>query len=99
MEPASPRHHCLIYEGVPSRHLTSLAAVVFKKLNQNHSCLYLNTRTMVAGMRSYLAAAGVYVTREIAKGSLIMSSEQDHLVNGQFDIDQAHLYSKQNRNK
>ena len=42
---------------------------------------------MVAGMRSYLAAAGVDVTREIEKGSLIMSSEQDHLVNGQFDID------------
>ena len=99
MEPASPRHHCLIYEGAPSRHLTSLAAVVFNKLKQNHRCLYLNTRPMVAGMRSYLAAAGVDVTREIQKGSLIMSSQQDHLVNDQFDIDQAHLYSKQNRNK
>jgi hypothetical protein len=87
MELASPRHHCLIYEGAPSRHLTSLAAVVFNKLKQNHRCLYLNTRPMVAGMRSYLAAAGVDVTRATEKGSLIMSSEQDHLLNGQFDID------------
>jgi hypothetical protein len=64
-----------------------MAAVVFKKLKQNHRCLYLNSHPMVAGMRSYLAAAGVDVTRETEKGSLIMSSEQDHLVHGQFDID------------
>jgi len=87
MEPASPRHHCLIYEGAPSRHLTSVAAVVFKKLTQNHRCLYLNSRPMVAGMRSYLAAAGVDVTHEIEKGSLVLSSEQGHLVDGQFDVD------------
>lgn len=42
---------------------------------------------MVAGMRSYLSAAGVDVTREMEKGSLVLSSAQDHLVNGQFDID------------
>jgi len=42
---------------------------------------------MVAGMRSYLAAAGVDVTHEIEKGSLVLSSEQNHLVAGQFDID------------
>jgi hypothetical protein len=65
-----------------------MAAVVFNKLKQNHRCLYLNSRPMVAGMRSYLAAAGVDVTHETEKGSLIMSSEQDHLVKGQFDIAQ-----------
>jgi hypothetical protein len=65
-----------------------MAAVVFNKLKQNHRCLYLNSRPMVAGMRSYLAAAGVDVTDETEKGSLIMSSEQDHLVKGQFDIAQ-----------
>jgi hypothetical protein len=87
MDHDSPRHHCLIYEGAPSRHLTSLAAVVFNKLSQNYRCLYLNSRPMVAGMRSYLAAAGVDVTQEIKKTSLILSSEQNHLVNGHFQID------------
>jgi len=64
-----------------------MAAVIFKKLNQNHRCLYLNSRPMVAGMRSYLAAAGVDVTEEMEKSSLVLSSEQDHLVDGRFNID------------
>ena len=38
-------------------------------------------------MRSCLWAAGVYVSEEVAKASLILSSEQNHLVDGQFDID------------
>jgi MEDS: MEthanogen/methylotroph, DcmR Sensory domain len=42
---------------------------------------------MVAGMRSYLAAAGVDVVREVADGSLIFSSVQNHLRDGKFDID------------
>jgi MEDS: MEthanogen/methylotroph, DcmR Sensory domain len=87
MEPVS-RHRCLIYEGAPSRQLASLAAALREKLTQNYRCLYLNSRPMVAGMRSYLAAAGVDVTQEINKKSLVLSSEQDHLVDGQFDIDQ-----------
>jgi len=81
------RHHCLVYVGAPSRHLAPLAAVVREKLAQNHRCLYLNSRPMVAGMRSYLAAAGVDVTREINRRSLVLSSEQDHLVDGRFDVD------------
>jgi hypothetical protein len=87
MNKMSSRHHCIVYAGPPSRHLAPLAAVVREKLAQNHRCLYLNSRPMVAGMRSYLAAAGVDVTREINRRSLVLSSEQDHLVDGRFDVD------------
>lgn len=82
-----PRHQCLIYDGPPSRHLAALAAVIRQKLNENNRCLYLDSHPMVAGMRSYLAAAGVDVAEESAKGRLILSSERDHLVDGRvFDM-------------
>jgi hypothetical protein len=42
---------------------------------------------MVAGMRSYLYAAGVDVPKEVMKGSLIFSSDRGHRKNGSFDID------------
>jgi hypothetical protein len=42
---------------------------------------------MVAGMRSYLAAAGVDVAHEVEKGSLVLSSDQLHLTGGQFDVE------------
>jgi hypothetical protein len=83
----APRHQCLIYDGPPSRHLQSLAAVICGKLSQGHRCLCLNSPPMVAGLRSYLAAAGADVEKEIAKGSLVLSSERNHLVDGCFDPD------------
>ena len=44
---------------------------------------------MVAGMRSYLAAAGVDVAHESANAKLVLSSERHHLADGrQFDVDQ-----------
>lgn len=42
---------------------------------------------MVAGMRSYLAAIGVDLAAETARGSLVMSSDQGHLEDGKFDIE------------
>jgi hypothetical protein len=42
---------------------------------------------MVAGMLSYLAAAGVDVAREVGRKSLVVSSEQQHLDDGRFDVD------------
>lgn len=42
---------------------------------------------MVAGMRTYLAAAGVDIVQEVAQGNLIFTSNQDHLRDGKFDID------------
>ena len=86
MEPSSSRHQCVIYDGAPSHHLRALAAIACKKLEQNYRCLYLNSRPMVAGMRSYLAAAGLDVEHEVGKASLVLSSEQGHLVNGHFDV-------------
>jgi hypothetical protein len=67
--------------------LPALAGVVRQKLSENYRCLYLNSPAMVAGMRSYLAAAGVDVAFESKKGSLILTSEQPHLSGGVFDAD------------
>ncbi len=80
-----PRHQCLIYDGAPSRHLAMLAVIVRQKLQQSFRCLYFNSIPMVAGMRSYLAAAGVDVARETDEASLMLTSNQDHLLDGSFD--------------
>lgn len=82
----TPRHQCLIYDGAPSRHLLSIAAVMRHKLIHDYRCLYLNSRPMVAGIRSYLAAAGIDVAEEVAKGSLVLSTEQQKSADGTFDI-------------
>lgn len=81
------RHQCLIYDGAPSRHLPALAATLGEKLRRNYRCLYLNSKPMVAGIRSYLAAAGVDVECELRRGSLVLSADQNHLVNERFDAD------------
>jgi hypothetical protein len=62
-----------------------MAALIAKKLTANIRCLYLHSPPMVAGMRSYLAATGLDVADEVAKGSLLLSSDQDHLIDGSFD--------------
>jgi hypothetical protein len=86
MEP-KPRHECLIYDGSPWRNLHNIAEVMRQKLDENYRCFYLNNPPMTAGMRSYLAAAGVDVSREIAKSSLVLTSDRRHLVEGYFDVD------------
>lgn len=86
---SASRHQCLLYEGAPSRQLPAVAAVIQQKLKQNFRCLYLNSQPMVAGLKSYLAAKGVDVAQETAKGALVFSSEQSHLRGDwQFDVDQ-----------
>lgn len=90
MEPLSPdlsRHQCLVYEGAPSRQLSALAAAVHNQLNHGYRCLCLNSAPMIAGMRSYLAAANVDVEKAVSSGSLVLSSKQQHLVHGRFDPD------------
>lgn len=90
MEPLFPdlsRHQCLVYEGAPSRQLSALAAAVHNKLSQGYRCLCLNSAPMIAGMGSYLAAANVDVEGALTSGSLVLSSEQQHLVDGHFDPD------------
>ncbi len=80
------RHRCLIYEGPPSQQLPALVAATRKKLQQNCRCLYLNSPAMVAGMGSYLAASGVDVAHEVARGGLVLSSEQHLIDDYRFDI-------------
>lgn len=77
----------MIYKGAPSRHLQALAVVAGQKLKENRRCLYLDTPPMVAGMRCYLSAVRVDVEQEAAKGSLVLSSDRSHLVDGRFDVD------------
>jgi hypothetical protein len=83
----APRHQCLIYKGSPVQHLPALAALMRQKLIERHRCLYLDSPPMVAGMRSYSAAAGIDVAREVGNGSLVLSSDQTHLASGRFDAD------------
>lgn len=82
-----PRHQCLIYEGPPSQQLPSLAALIKRKLHEGHRCLYLNSRPMVAGIRSCLASVGIDVVSDLAKDRLVLSSESVASANGGFDID------------
>lgn len=84
----SVRHQCLVYEGSPSRHLEAIAACIKRRLDENYRCLYLNSKPMVAGLRSYLAALGVDVAEECARTSLVLSSDASHLGrSGVFNID------------
>lgn len=92
MGPLHSRHQCLIYEGAPSRHIPGVALAMGEKLKSNHRCLYLNSRPMIAGMKSQLAANGIDVTEEIAKGSLLLSSDQTHLL-GDWEFDVPSLIS------
>lgn len=80
------RHQCLIYQGSPSVQLTALAVAAREKLQANYRCLYLNSPAMVAGMRSYMAAAGVDVAGEVSKGNLFLSSERHQVAMGRFDV-------------
>ncbi|HXE62554.1 MAG TPA: MEDS domain-containing protein [Bryobacteraceae bacterium] len=82
-----PRHQCLIYDGAPSRYLDHLGQSLIDKLNTNHRCLYLNSPAMVAGMRSRLVAIGLDLPTVLERGGLILTSDQEHLMNGKFDVD------------
>ncbi len=81
------RHQCHVYKGSPSRHLSAIAQMARQKLTQGYRCLYLNSPAMVAGMRSALAAIDVDVLQESARASLVLTSDQTHLVDGRFNTD------------
>ena len=71
----------------PAPYLPGLAALLRQKLSENYRCLYLHSPPMVAGMRSYLFAAGTDVPKEVVNGRLVLSSDKAHLVKGCFNID------------
>lgn len=82
-----PRHQCMVYGGAPSEQLPALVKLISKNLEARRRCLYLNSPAMVAGLRSYLTAAGIDVQKKTESGDLIVTSDQGHLVNGKFDGD------------
>jgi MEDS: MEthanogen/methylotroph, DcmR Sensory domain len=81
------RHQCHIYGGPASRGLTMMAAALMRRLIEGYRCLYLNSPAITADMASYLSAAGTDVERQVKKGSLLLSSDQGHLADGDFEID------------
>lgn len=85
MEPV-PRHQCFIYDGMPALNVPSLGNAILAMRARDYRCLYLNEEPMLAEMRAYLAASGLDVERAIRKGSLILSQDRDHLMNGRFDL-------------
>jgi hypothetical protein len=86
--PQGSRHQCLVYQGSPAPQLRSLSAVIQQKLQANVRCLYLNSPSMIVGLRSYLFSGGTDVTKEIMDGRLVLTSDTAHLVEGHFNIDQ-----------
>lgn len=58
-----------------------------QKLSENYRCVYLNAPPIVAELGGHLAAAGIDVAQGTARGSLVLSSERDHLAAGRFDPD------------
>jgi hypothetical protein len=86
MDPFS-RHRCMIYDGAPSVHLSVIAGAAIERFIANYRCFYLNSPAMVAGLRSVLAASGVDVVDATARGALVLSSDQSHLVDGEFDVE------------
>jgi len=77
----------MIYEGSPAKQLPGLAALIVQNLKENCRCVYLNSPAMVAGIRSYLAAAGLNVAEEVNKGALVLSSDDRHLIEGRFEVE------------
>jgi len=77
----------MVYDGSPLRQLSGLARLMAAKLKTNNRCFYLHRPDMVAEFESSLAAAGVDVRKEVQKGSLILSSDRNHLINGRFSVD------------
>jgi hypothetical protein len=86
MDPA-PRHRCSIYEGAPSMQLRRIADVAAERLAANYRCLYLNSPAMAAEFRAALLAAGIDAADAVARGTLVLSSDREHLVDGVFDIE------------
>jgi hypothetical protein len=64
----------------------SIARTLVQRLKAKHRCLYLNSPTMVSGMRYYLAAAGFDPLAEVERRALILSSDQGHLGDWKFDV-------------
>jgi hypothetical protein len=77
----------MIYDGAPSRTLPDLVTAIRQNLAGRMRCMYLNSPPMVAGLQSLLFAAGTDVHHELARGALVLACDHDHLVDGDFVVD------------
>lgn len=77
----------MIYAGSPQQQLPYIASVLAAELRNGSRCLYFNSPDVVSDFRVYLTHTGVDVDAEIAKGTLILSSERDHIVHGRFSAE------------
>ena len=85
---SASQHECLIYEGSPAEQFGAMASVLDRKLKMNYRCLYWASPSMVSDFRSFLLAQGIAVDGETARGKLLLSTGQDHLLDGrQFDAE------------
>lgn len=83
---SASHHQCLIYEGSPAQQFPALASILDRKMKENYRCLYWASPSMASDFRSFLIAQGIDVERETARGTLLFTSGQDHLLDGrQFD--------------
>jgi hypothetical protein len=81
-----PHHQCFLYDGSPALNLPCLGKALREMLSRNYRCLYLNSEPMAEAMQAYLADAGVDVDWEMQRGSLVLSSDRGHLMDGHFDL-------------
>jgi hypothetical protein len=83
----SSRHQCIIYSGAPSQKLPTIAATMIQMMEDGYRCLYMNSASMVAGIRSCLASMGIDVASHLAENRFVLSSEPV-TKNQDFDITQ-----------
>ena len=72
---------------LPATQLPLLTRLIIDNLKANQRCVYLNGPPMVAGIRCNLVGAGLDLVEELNKGSLVLSSDDTHLVQGRFDAE------------
>jgi hypothetical protein len=67
----------MVYDGAPSRTLPALVTAIRQELDAGMRCMYMNSPTMVAGVRSMLYAAGTDVAHEVSRGALVLSADHE----------------------
>jgi hypothetical protein len=79
------RHQCMIYDGAPGLNLPRLIPLLIGRVEEGYRCLFLGSPAMVADMRVALAAARPSLADEMRRNAIILTSDQSHLRDGQFD--------------
>jgi HTH-type transcriptional regulator, bacterioopsin transcriptional activator and related proteins len=83
--PEASRHKCLVYDGQPSDQLPVVVPFLKTGLRDNWRCLYLGSPETLGMLDGALRKAGIDPAAEMKRGSLVFSSERQHLSQGVFD--------------